>query len=94
MVGSYPEEFSINANKRQNLIMSHPLMFIGYIVLSKFMKDRVIGLDQIEQYVNSFIDDLDKLEPLLNAKKSLTGNKRIRNQIINYFESKLRGEYQ
>lgn len=69
-------------------------MFIGYIVLSKFMKDRVIGLDQIEQYVNSFIDDLDKLEPLLNAKKSLTGNKRIRNQIINYFESKLRGEYQ
>ncbi|WP_440112226.1 DNA sulfur modification protein DndB [Paenibacillus sp. QZ-Y1] len=92
LVGSYPDEFSINANKRQNRVMSHPLIFIGYIVLSKFMKDNEIGLDQIEQYVNSIIIDVDKLESLFNAKKSLTGNKRIRNELIGYFESKLRGE--
>ncbi|WP_181151016.1 DNA sulfur modification protein DndB [Paenibacillus sp. PCH8] len=91
LVGSYPNEFSINANKRENVIMSHPLMFIGYIALSKFMKDHDIGLDQIEQYVNSIIFEVDKLEPLLNAKKSLTGNKRLRNQLIDYFESKLEG---
>ncbi|GGH46508.1 hypothetical protein GCM10008014_09210 [Paenibacillus silvae] len=92
LVGSYPEEFSIDADKRKTPIMSHPLMFIGYIVLSKFMKDLDIGLDQIEQYVNCIISDYKELEILLNAKKSLTGNKRIRNQIINHFESKLRGE--
>ncbi|MCM3134607.1 hypothetical protein M3629_17595 [Paenibacillus polysaccharolyticus] len=92
LVGSYPDEFSINANNRKKPIMSHPLMFIGYIVLSKFMKEHYIGLDEIEKYVNSIIFDYKELEILLDAKKSLTGNKRIRNQIINYFESKFRGE--
>ncbi|NMI04833.1 hypothetical protein HF638_12650 [Paenibacillus sp. SZ31] len=92
LVGSYPDEFSIDANKRKTPIMSHPLMFIGYIVLSKFMKDHDIGLDEIEKYVNSIIFDYKELELLLNAKKSLTGNKRIRNQIINHFDSTLRGE--
>ncbi|RPK31810.1 DNA sulfur modification protein DndB [Paenibacillus xylanexedens] len=85
LVGYYPNEFSKNTQLRENGWMSHPLMFIGYIVLSRFLKDNEIEFADIEQYINIIENDLVNLETKLNSKASLTNNKRLREQLFNYF---------
>ncbi|WP_336761478.1 DNA sulfur modification protein DndB [Paenibacillus sp. USHLN196] len=92
LVGSYPNEFSKNFNERKNEFMSHPLMFIGYIVLSRYMQDNEIDFDEIEKYIDTIGKNADEFVPLLNAKKSLTGNKRIREKLFDYFVNVFGGD--
>lgn len=92
LVGTYPDEFSNDIKKRKNRTMSHPLMFIGYIILSKFMQDNEISLEDIETYIDRIDFDNEKLLSLLLKKKSLTGNKRIREMICEYFVQAFGGD--
>ncbi|WP_440110202.1 DNA sulfur modification protein DndB [Paenibacillus sp. QZ-Y1] len=85
LVGTFPDEFSNDVKKRKNRIMTHPLMFIGYIVLSKFMKEAEIDLGDIETHIDKIDFKDEKLLSLLLKRKSLTGNKRIREMICEYF---------
>ncbi|WP_340028466.1 DNA sulfur modification protein DndB [Paenibacillus sp. FSL H7-0940] len=91
LVGSYPNEFSISVKIRVNHIMSHPLMFIGYIVLSHYMYENKIPLQKLSHYIHSINLEDEKLLDLLNRKKTLTGNKHIREDLIKYFDSVFRG---
>ncbi|PYE51569.1 hypothetical protein HUB98_06035 [Paenibacillus barcinonensis] len=92
LAGSYPNEFSKNINERKNEFMGHPLMFIGYIVLSRYMQDNEIDFDEIEKYIDTISKNADEFVPLLNAKKSLTGNKRIREKLFDYFVNVFGGD--
>ncbi|WP_340031153.1 DNA sulfur modification protein DndB [Paenibacillus sp. FSL K6-1122] len=91
LVGSYPDEFSTNVKLRGSHIMSHPLMFIGYIVLAHYMYEKKISLQKLSHYIDSINLEEEKLLNLLNEKKTLTGNKRIREDLIKYFDSIFRG---
>ncbi|PYY28287.1 DNA sulfur modification protein DndB [Paenibacillus illinoisensis] len=91
LVGNYVEEFSTNINKYRSTNINHPLIFIGYIVIAKHMYDNEISLQKIKTYVDSIVLKDDELDKLLNAKKSLSANKRIRIALIKYFESHIRG---
>ncbi|MEI2281260.1 DNA sulfur modification protein DndB [Paenibacillus polysaccharolyticus] len=91
LAGSYPDEFSINIKLRGNHTMSHPLMFIGYIVLSHYMYENKIPLQKLSHYIDSIDLEDEKLLDLLNKKNILTGNKRIRENIIKYFDYAFRG---
>jgi len=92
LVGTFPDEFSSNIKKRKIPIMSHPLMFIGYIVLSKFMQDHEIDLDNTETYINKIDFEDERLLSLLLKRKSLTGNKKIRDMICEYFVNVFGGD--
>lgn len=70
--------------------MSHPLMFIGYIVLAHYMYEKKIPLQKLSHYIDSINLEDEKLLNLLN-EKTLTGNKRIREDLIKYFDSIFRG---
>ncbi|WP_186331655.1 DNA sulfur modification protein DndB [Paenibacillus xylanexedens] len=83
LVGYYPDEFSKNVEDRKIKWMSHPLMFIGYIVLSKIMLDKNIELTEIKKYIGLLEEG--KISPMLYERNSLTNNKRIRNKLIEYF---------
>nr|WP_145401578.1 DNA sulfur modification protein DndB [Paenibacillus xylanexedens] len=83
LVGYYPDEFSKSIDKRKNKWMSHPLMFIGYIVMSKIMQDKNIEFTDIQEYVDLL--DQEELNSMLYERESLTNNKRLRNKLINYF---------
>ncbi|WP_339236310.1 DNA sulfur modification protein DndB [Paenibacillus sp. FSL R5-0517] len=85
LVGNYPDEFSTDIKQRKNRTKSHPLMFIGYIVLSKYMLSNNINLEEIEKYVDRIDYEDDELISLLNDKIILTGNKRVRDKLISYF---------
>lgn len=84
-MGNYPDEFSTDIKQRKNRTKSHPLMFIGYIVLSKYMLSNNINLEEIEKYVDRIDYEDDELISLLNDKIILTGNKRVRDKLISYF---------
>ncbi|WP_340032563.1 DNA sulfur modification protein DndB [Paenibacillus sp. FSL K6-1122] len=92
LVGTFPDEFSSNIKKRKVLTMSHPLMFIGYIVLSKFMQDHEIELENIETFINKIDFEDERLLSLLLKRKSLTGNKKIRDMICEYFVNVFGGD--
>ncbi|MBD8839412.1 hypothetical protein IFU39_16490 [Paenibacillus sp. CFBP 13594] len=92
LVGNYPDEFSPDIKQRKNRTMSHPLMFIGYIVMSKYMQANELSLDEIERYVELIDFEDEELLSLLNAKKILTGNKRVRDKLIAYFSRLFEGE--
>lgn len=90
LVGYYPNEFSIKAKESTNTIMRHPLMFIGYIVLSKYMQDENISLRDVNNMIKKIDFSDEKLNNLLGTK-GIKGNKQTRNNLINYFESIFRG---
>ena len=85
LAGIYADEFSSDIKKRTNRVMSHPLMFIGYIVLSKYMQDHHVELDLIEDYIQKIDFEDSHLKSLLNEKKSLTRNIKVRDKLFMYF---------
>ncbi|PIH59113.1 DNA sulfur modification protein DndB [Paenibacillus sp. LK1] len=90
LVGKYPDEFSLKAKESTNSVMRHPLMFIGYIVLSKYMQEQDINLRDLNKMINQIDFDDEKLIGMLSTK-GIRGNNLARNNLISYFESIFRG---
>ncbi|MNK43726.1 hypothetical protein D3C87_624410 [compost metagenome] len=89
LVGSFVDEFLLNPNEYRKTNINHPLVFLGYLQISKHFLDTDIKLKEIKDYVSNIDFQADNLVELLNDKRGIN-NKRVRNKIIEYF--KLRGE--
>ncbi|MFE6075703.1 DNA sulfur modification protein DndB [Paenibacillus sp. NPDC057886] len=90
LLGIYSVEFSQRAKESTGILINHPLMFIGYTVIAKYMQDNKIALSEIKDMINKIDFEDENLKSLLN-EKGISGNSRIRNNIIEYFESVIRG---
>ncbi|MCP1185029.1 DNA sulfur modification protein DndB [Paenibacillus sp. 1781tsa1] len=90
LLGIYSEEFSLNAQESTRTLLKHPLMFLGYIVIAKYMQDNKVPLSEIKNVIEKIDLEDNNLKSLL-VEKGITGNSRARNNIIEYFESLFRG---
>lgn len=93
LIGSFPKEFISNITEtRKSSLINDNNMFIGYVSLSKSMKDKNIPLEQIPNIINNI--DFSRENKLwvelgvLDEKGRLERNtKTIRINIRNYFDS-------
>uniref|UniRef100_UPI000B81B3CD DNA sulfur modification protein DndB n=2 Tax=Paenibacillus TaxID=44249 RepID=UPI000B81B3CD len=90
LLGIYSLEFSQRAKESTSTLINHPLMFIGYTVIAKYMQDNKVALSEIKEMINKIDFEDENLKTLLN-EKGIAGNSRVRNNIIEYFESLFRG---
>ncbi|WP_339193939.1 DNA sulfur modification protein DndB [Paenibacillus sp. FSL P4-0176] len=90
LLGTYSLEFSQRTKESTGILINHPLMFIGYTVIAKYMQDNKVALSEIKDMINKIDFEDENLKTLLN-EKGIAGNSRVRNSIVEYFESLFRG---
>ncbi|MNC13361.1 hypothetical protein D3C75_611060 [compost metagenome] len=87
LTGSFVDEFLLNPQKYKDSNINHPLMFIGYTVISKYFQDTNKSLKELKIYV----EDLDlknkELDELLNDKRRGINSNPLRKKVLNYFKS-------
>lgn len=85
LIGSYYKEFVSNVNEYRKSI-SHPLMFVGYIVISKLMLDKNIKPNKVQEIIRKIDFNDEELKSILNNTRGINNN-RNRNKMIDYFKS-------
>lgn len=84
LIGSYYKEFVSNVNEfRKNY--SHPLMFVGYIEISKQMLNKTIKPNKIQDIIKKIDFEDGELKLILNNPRGINNN-RNRNKMIEYFK--------
>lgn len=84
LIGSYYKEFVSNVNDfRKNY--SHPLMFVGYIEISKQMLNKNIKPNKIQDIIKKIDFEDGELKLILNNPRGINNN-RNRNKMIEYFK--------
>lgn len=86
LVGYYVDEFLINPNLYRKNYINHPLIFAGYVQLSKTMQEKNVELKSLKEVIQNINFKDNKLIELLEDRKGIN-NKRNRNRLIDYFRT-------
>ncbi|KAA9007315.1 hypothetical protein F4V43_02180 [Paenibacillus spiritus] len=89
LVGSYVDEFLENPNSHRESNINHPLMFIGYTVIAKYLINNDIHTKEIKKYIDKIDFRNEELNELLKEGHLSTrmNANTTRKKVLNYFET-------